>query len=85
MPDLARYDATLGERVDDVASMCPDILPGRARSGTEWLHQVRTDLGRLAPWAEIVQIGSALADCSGARRREEGHRPDPARLSMIKE
>ena len=61
MPDFARYDAMLGERVDDVASMCPDILPDRAWSGAERLHQVRPDLGRLAPRAEIVPIGSALA------------------------
>jgi len=48
------------ERVDDVASMCPGGLSGRARPGVERLHQVRADLGWLAPWAEIMQIGSAL-------------------------
>jgi hypothetical protein len=55
MPDFARYDGTLWNRIDDVASVRPRGLPGRPRFGVERLHQVRAGLGRLASGAEIVQ------------------------------
>jgi hypothetical protein len=55
MPDLGRYNRALWEWVDDVQAIGIDFQRDRSGSAVEWLHQMRSDLGRLA--AEILQVG----------------------------
>jgi hypothetical protein len=45
--------------VDDVQAFGIDFQRDRHGPATEWLHQMRSDLGRLA--AEILQIGQFVA------------------------
>jgi hypothetical protein len=55
MPDLGRYNRALWEWVDDVQAIGIDFQRDRLGSAIERLHQMRSDLGRLA--AEILQVG----------------------------
>jgi len=50
-----------GEWVDHVQAMGTDFQRGRDGPRPQWLHQMRSDLGRLGAIAEILQVGSFLA------------------------
>src|ERR1700676_5389285 len=56
MPDLRPYDRGW-EQVDHVQAIGNDFERGRDGSCPQWLHQMRSDLGRLGAIAEILQIG----------------------------
>jgi hypothetical protein len=60
MPDLGRYKG-VGEWVDDVPAFGTDFQRDCDGSCTQWLHQMWSDLGRLAAFAEILQVGRILA------------------------
>jgi hypothetical protein len=66
MPGLRPYDRRLEEWIGHAQAM--DGYSGRDRHGNcrEWLHQMRSDLGRLDAIAEILQVGSALEKMQGA-------------------
>src|ERR1700736_4115356 len=61
MPDLRPYDRGVGEQVDHVQAIDNDFERGRDGSCPQWLHQMRSDLGRLGAVAEILQVGPFLA------------------------
>jgi hypothetical protein len=60
MPDLGPYDGAW-EQIDHVQAIGNDFERGRHRSRPQWLHQMRSDLGRLGAIAEILQVGPFLA------------------------
>jgi hypothetical protein len=45
-----------GENVDHVQALGTDFQRGRYRFCPQWLHQMRSDLGRLDAIAEILQV-----------------------------
>jgi hypothetical protein len=49
-----------GEWGDHVQAMGIDFQRGRDGSRPQWLHQMRSDLGRLDAIAEILQVGPVL-------------------------
>src|ERR1700735_57186 len=60
MPRLGRYGAACGVGYHVQAF---DTDPRRRRRGScaEWVHEMRSDLGRLAAFAEFLQVGRVLA------------------------
>src|SRR4030095_15495868 len=61
MPDLRPYDEGGGSS-SHVQAIDVDFQRDRAGSRPQWLHQMRSDLGRLDTIAEILQIGPALTE-----------------------
>jgi hypothetical protein len=72
MPDFAAYDAALGNRVDHGTAGCLGVLCGGGWIRAVRLHQVWPDLGRLDAVAEILQIGSLLAERPAAAGESAG-------------
>jgi hypothetical protein len=54
MPDLKAYDPAKGERVVHVTPVGIAFQRDRHGSRAQWLHQIRSDLGRLGAIAEIL-------------------------------
>ena len=50
----------VGEWIDHVQAMGIDFQHGRHGSRPQWLHQMRSDLGRLDAIAENLQVGPLL-------------------------
>jgi hypothetical protein len=61
MPDLRPYDKGEGSGANHVQTIGTDFERGRHGSRPQWLHQMRSDLGRLGAIAEILQIGPFLS------------------------
>src|SRR3981081_4570587 len=59
MPDLRPYDTTWGA-VGHVQALGTDFQRDPHGSRPQWLHEMRSDLGRLDAIAEILQVGPSL-------------------------
>jgi hypothetical protein len=60
LPDLRPYDPIRGEWVD-VQAIGIGFQRSRHGSAARWLHEMRSDLGRLDATVEILQVGPVLS------------------------
>jgi hypothetical protein len=72
MPDLRPYDEGCGKWVGHVQAIGIDFQRGCRGPRPQWLHQMRSDLGRLGAIAEILQVGPFLAKLDQTPARKHG-------------